>query len=165
MIATEDSVSVDMTKTLNATSLLVHTPLPRVLWLHGAPRARICLFSSTLSTFLYAFVFLPVNELNQRILVVLLSCLWLRLRAARYRGRSGQLLWRHLRRAQCLPDIRRDGGCVRVSPHTAFLLARMTLDRTPRLRACGFLESWGGELRGSWTSQFTVASCSLCMPA
>ena len=103
MIATEDSVSVDMTKTLNATSLLVHTPLPRVLWLHGAPRARICLFSSTLSTFLYAFVFLPVNELNQRILVVLLSCLWLRLRAARYRDRSGQLLWRHLRRAQCLP--------------------------------------------------------------
>ena len=75
MIATEEIVSVDMTKTLNATNLLVHTPLPRVLWLHGAPRARRCLFSSTLSTFLYAFVFLPVNELNQRILVVLLSCL------------------------------------------------------------------------------------------
>ena len=139
MIATEDSVSVDMTKTLNATSLLVHTPLPRVLWLHGAPRARICLFSSTLSTFLYAFVFLPVNELNQRILVVLLSCLWLRLRAARYRGRSGQLLWRHLRRAQCLPLAGRDGGCVRVSPHTAFLLA-ITLDSARQ--GCAHVASW-----------------------
>jgi hypothetical protein len=121
VIATEEIVSVDMTKTVNATSLLVHTPLPRVLWLHGAPRARICLFSSTLSTFLYAFVFLPVNKLNQRILVIFFVCLWLRLRAVRYRDSSGQLLLWYLRRAQCLPDIRRDGRCVRVSPHTAFL--------------------------------------------
>ena len=123
MIPHEESVSIDMTKTTNATSLPQYATLPRVLWLHGAPRARRRLFSSTLSTFLYAFVFSSVNELNQRILVLLLACLWLRLRAVRYRDRSAQLLLRHLRRAECLPAIRRDGGCVRVSPRSAFLLS------------------------------------------
>jgi hypothetical protein len=154
VIATEEIVSVDMTKTVNATSLLVHTPLPRVLWLHGAPRARICLFSSTLSTFLYAFVFLPVNKLNQRILVIFFVCLWLRLRAVRYRDSSGQLLLWYLRRAQCLPDIRRDGRCVRVSPHTAFLLARMTVDSGRQ--GCAHVAPWRAGGGGQGTDLGTV---------
>ena len=64
VIADEDCVSFGAAQTTNALSLPPYTPLPRVLRLRGTPRACRRLFSSTLTTFLCAFIFLPFNELN-----------------------------------------------------------------------------------------------------
>jgi len=154
VIPTEESVSIDAVQTANALSLPPYTPLPRVLRLRGTPRACRRLFSSTLAIFVCAFIFLPFNELNQRIFALLLACLWLRLGAVRYMNGSGQLLLRHLRRAEPLPLAGRHGRCVRLSPRSAFLLARMTLDSG---RAGSALlaswRAWGGGASSSRKEQ------------
>ena len=128
VIPPEESVSVDAIQTANAISLPPCTPLPSTSsapW--SAARLQTSLSSEEI-IFVCAFIFLSFNELIQRISVLLLACFWLRLGAVRYMNGSGQLLLQHLHRAESLPLAGRDGRCVWVSPHSAFLLARMTVD-------------------------------------